>query len=275
MPNIDLNSLLVWSIENAGKDEDAPPRPANEEAPKPKPIDPKWIDIILGKPDSVRMKDCMAEIQDTSLQLEVREQAFDELELLVEQIDNASNMKVLKLWQPLIECTKYSEPSLRRFAVWVMGTCVQNNPEAQKQFIEARGIQTLIDLLKNENDDSVLSKVVYAVSGLLTHNPGALHDFNSHNGLHLLSKSLVNPQSKNNMKIVFLLYNLINQYKEIANLFSEGNGNVLITILKCCMERTRAEDGGSGQDWDLWEKVTLSFLPQTICHDHILILSFQ
>lgn len=55
-----LNSLLRWSIENM----DASTRPEDQASrPPPQPIDPEIIDMILGKPDSVRMKVCLRSFQ--------------------------------------------------------------------------------------------------------------------------------------------------------------------------------------------------------------------
>jgi hypothetical protein len=49
---------------------------------------------MLGKSDSVRMKEAMTTIQNDSETLENRLIAFDELELLVESIDNAMGMSI-------------------------------------------------------------------------------------------------------------------------------------------------------------------------------------
>jgi hypothetical protein len=49
---IDMNKLLQWGLQHSTKNEDAP-----SAASRPvEPLDPKWVDIILGKSDVVRMK---------------------------------------------------------------------------------------------------------------------------------------------------------------------------------------------------------------------------
>lgn len=46
--------LLAWSVLNtATENEDAPTVPGP--APHHEPIDPKWIELLLGKPESARM----------------------------------------------------------------------------------------------------------------------------------------------------------------------------------------------------------------------------
>jgi hsp70-interacting protein len=46
-------------------------------------------------------------------------------------IDNANNMAVLKLWEPLLELLKSSSPRIVAQALWIIGTAVQNNLKAQ------------------------------------------------------------------------------------------------------------------------------------------------
>jgi hypothetical protein len=89
------------------------------------------LDLIMGKPDSLTMKEKMATASDTSLDVETRVEALDDFEMLVELIDNANNMAVLKLWEPLIALYDDKHPEVVRHALWITGTAVQNNLKAQ------------------------------------------------------------------------------------------------------------------------------------------------
>ncbi|KAJ3209999.1 hsp70 nucleotide exchange factor fes1 [Entophlyctis luteolus] len=167
------SDLLQWAIINkATAAEDAPSATPTPAAP----IDPKWVDVILGKSDSVRMKECVEELQKESNSLEVKLQAFDELEMLAESLDNANDFKILGLWQPIIEILRTNlEPEMRAFAAWVLGTAVQNNPRAQsdvscsgnwkfgpaqmfQQFIEANGLPALLNSLSADSSPDVRAK---------------------------------------------------------------------------------------------------------------------
>lgn len=64
--------------------------------------------------------------------LDNKEQAFDNLEQLIENLDNANNLENLKLWNPLIGQLSSPESSLRYMAAWVCGTAVQNNLKSQE-----------------------------------------------------------------------------------------------------------------------------------------------
>eukprot|EP00842_Homolaphlyctis_polyrhiza_P005549 jgi/Hompol1/5996/HPOL_000161-RA len=52
--------------------------------------DPKWIEVLLGKEDAIRMRECVERITNDELSEDKRIEAFDELELLVESLDNAN-----------------------------------------------------------------------------------------------------------------------------------------------------------------------------------------
>ena len=45
-----------------------------------------------------------------------------------------TDLGVLNLWKPIIEILKKDEnPDMRKYAAWIMGTGVQNNPDAQRK----------------------------------------------------------------------------------------------------------------------------------------------
>lgn len=59
--------------------------------------------------------------------------AFDNFEQLVEGIDNANNMEVLGLWEPLVGLLDSAEGELRKWAAWCLATAVSNNVKAQER----------------------------------------------------------------------------------------------------------------------------------------------
>jgi len=93
----------------------------------------------------------------------------------VESIDNASNLQVLKLWPPLISQLSSPEAQVRRYAAWVIGTAVQNNPKAQGHFLQYRAVKNLVEKLGDEY--AVRNKAIYALGSLLTHCPAAVQEF--------------------------------------------------------------------------------------------------
>lgn len=78
--------------------------------------------------------------------------AFDELEMIVEGIDNASNMERMNLWPQIFSCISPNESiEVVRFALWIVGTCAQNNPETQKDLLEKHQIFEILLNFWQEN----------------------------------------------------------------------------------------------------------------------------
>jgi hsp70-interacting protein len=110
--------------------------------------------------------------------------AFDELEMIVEGIDNASNMDRMNLWPEIFACITAEESvSVVKFALWIIGTCAQNNPEAQDSLINKHSIiSRLLDLWKERNngdEDSITihAKILYCLTSILSNNPAGLKNF--------------------------------------------------------------------------------------------------
>ena len=125
-----LNQLLQWSIENSSA---AEPSSAVPPAPR-RPLDTAALQALMGGPsDADLMKQSMLAIQSPDIILSEKLIAFDNLEQLIENIDNANNMESLGLWTPLVELLTNEEADLRRMAAWCVGTAVQNNAKAQER----------------------------------------------------------------------------------------------------------------------------------------------
>ena len=126
-----LNQLLKWSIENTDASRNDSPATTN---PSDRPLNADALRSLMGGPsDADLMKESMAAIQSPNISLEDKLTAFDNFELMVENIDNANNMQPLGLWTPLVRLLESPEPDLRRMAAWCAGTAVQNNVAAQER----------------------------------------------------------------------------------------------------------------------------------------------
>ncbi|KAJ3223821.1 hsp70 nucleotide exchange factor fes1 [Clydaea vesicula] len=180
--------LLHWatknSINEATKSEDPT---VTKEMEK---LDPKWIDIILGKEDSISMKESMESAVDESLPIDVRVSSLDNFEMFVENLDNANDLKILGLWKPLLNLLQSETVKIRMMAAWIIGTCVQNNAKAQNDLVEMNGLETLIIHLKSEKEISVQIKLLRSISSLITSNATCFKLFYSSKGFELISTFL-------------------------------------------------------------------------------------
>ena len=194
--------LLAWAMANKANDS------TEHNQVNVNNIDPKWIEVILGKPDSARMKDLVASIQESS-DLNLRIASFDELELLLESLDNANDLQPLNLWKPLIELLGDKESEIRMHTSWVMGTAVQNNLKSQADFERNGGLKAMLDLATIEQDPKVINKILYCLSSAVRANPDNLAKFLQLNGLTTISKILLNGNEEMGRRVIFFVSALV------------------------------------------------------------------
>ncbi|KAJ2801320.1 hsp70 nucleotide exchange factor fes1 [Coemansia guatemalensis] len=205
-----MEALLKWAVLNgATAGEDAPARDSTQ--PPPQALDPAVLDVILGKPASVQMTECLDAVEHSETPLEAREIALDDLEMLVENIDNANNLEPLGLWPRLIKLFDSSQPSVRVGALWVSGTAVQNNPNAQARFSSHDGLQSALRVLKDDSDSSARAKALYCVSSCVRANVQGLTELIGSNGLPILMLAIENGTNGLRQKAFFLLRSLIEE----------------------------------------------------------------
>ncbi|KAJ2673516.1 hsp70 nucleotide exchange factor fes1 [Coemansia sp. RSA 1085] len=209
-----MDSLLKWAVLNganineATASEDAPARSSTD--PAPQPLDPAVLDVILGKPASVQMTECIEAVENPDTPLDAREVALDDLEMLVENIDNAQNLEPLALWPRIIGLFAAPEPSIRIGALWVAGTAVQHNPKAQSAFTSHSGLQRALEVLK-QDDPAVRTKALYCVSSLIRANIQGLTEFIANEGLSALLQAIQDGSDSLRQKTFFLLRALIDE----------------------------------------------------------------
>ncbi|KAH7911137.1 nucleotide exchange factor Fes1-domain-containing protein [Hygrophoropsis aurantiaca] len=195
-----MESLLRWGIENStpSSGDNAPP-PARRQD-----LDPAIIDHILGKPDAQLMKEALEVAVDDNQSDEVRVAALDDLEMRIENIDNANDLKKLKMWEPLqnLLTASSSTDSIKMQTLWVIGTALQNNPSAQQ---------------------ATRSKAMYALSGLLKHNASAVRQLSDIDGWSAFRGALEDSDINVRRKTAFLLNTLLMPTTENEDV-SQSNG---------------------------------------------------
>ncbi|KAJ3793272.1 nucleotide exchange factors-like protein [Lentinula aff. detonsa] len=229
-----MQSLLRWGIENST------PQTQTQTQIQPKPLDPSIIDIILGKSDAERMKDALAiAVSVDKVDVDDRVNALDDLEMLVEQIDNANNLEKLNMWEPLHGLLTPTTPTpdferIRTHAIWVIGTAVQNNPAAQDAYLTLNPIPLLTSFLAPPaTSKETRSKAIYALSGLLKHNAPALKQLDVktvgdeiNDGWDRLRQALQDPEITIRRKTVFLLNNLLTPNEAFTPSLSSPSQNL-------------------------------------------------
>lgn len=171
-----LNQLLQWGIENSGDQQGQPNQPTRDAT---KGLDSKVLAQLLGAPsDADLMREAMRVITAplSESPLDAKLTAWDNMEQLVEQIDNANNLEPLGLWQPLIDQLSNEDPECRAYAAWCISTAVQNNIKCQERLLAAGGVEKLLSLVLNDPSKPVRKKAATALSSEVRNYQPALDD---------------------------------------------------------------------------------------------------
>ncbi|KAI9452258.1 Fes1-domain-containing protein [Russula earlei] len=204
-----MQSLLRWGIENYNNRDDS--GTGADSLTQRTNLDPGIIDAILGRPDSELMKEALAKAHDASLDESARLTALDDLEMLVENIDNANDLERLNMWEPLQALLLSPSDDVKTQAMWVIGTAVQNNPAAQKAYLALDPLPSLLSHLSPSprSSQQLRSKAIYALSGLLKHNAAAMAPFDAAAGWDALRGALSDSDISVRRKAAFLLNSLL------------------------------------------------------------------
>lgn len=177
-----MEKLLQWSIATQSGDKEAAERIGRP--------DDKTLQQLFGGggPDEpTLMKQSIAVVENPEADLETKETALDNFEMLIENLDNANNIGNMKLWPSIINQLKNGAPSLRVLAASIIGVATQNNPQSQQAFLDQEdGLNELCAASESSERDLAL-KSLFALSCLLRNFPAATTRFAELGGWSSLS----------------------------------------------------------------------------------------
>jgi nucleotide exchange factor SIL1 len=143
--------------------------------------------------------------------------AFEELEYLVEDLDNAQTLVKQNGVQVIVDLLQHSEPDVRAWAAQLVTVCTHNLAVAQLAFIQSGALARLIVLLKTETNETVRHKVIGAISSITSNNPTGEAFFIQMNGLKVLANFLVSSTSASTRtRIIFFLTRLTLNHPDIV-----------------------------------------------------------
>lgn len=149
--------------------------------------------MILGKDDTVRMREAASIIVDTSKTMEERREAFGLLHDLVENVDNANNMAKMNLWPEMLSFLSRDENvnehgdgdgdgdrdrdrdskerGLRMDALRLVALAAKNNQETQNYLVASGVLDKLVNILEascdpDEIDTPLIKKLIMALSAM-------------------------------------------------------------------------------------------------------------
>ena len=114
----------------------------------------------------------------------------------------------------VIKFVKHSKNEIRKEALSIIAMVAQNNPKGKKNLVQTGGLVAVIFNLRNEEEEEVLAKSVYAFSALVKHDSVVQDMVIKMNGFEaligLLSEKRVHGDGIK-MKILFLLNRMLDE----------------------------------------------------------------
>ncbi|KAL5733790.1 hypothetical protein ACOSP7_031651 [Xanthoceras sorbifolium] len=160
--------------------------------------------------DAQLMQIAIDDLNNSSLSLEDRYRALQELLILVEPIDNANDLSKLGGLAVLIRELNHPDTEVRKLSAWILGKASQNNPFVQKQILELGALMKLMKMVKSSYIEEAV-KALFAVSALVRNNLAGQELFYAEAGdlmlQDLLSNSSIDIRLRR--KAVFLVGDLV------------------------------------------------------------------
>ncbi|SGY48091.1 BQ5605_C001g00612 [Microbotryum silenes-dioicae] len=276
-------SLLRWGIENAAPNSLLPLHEDIQAGRRPD-LNTDILKAIMGTTDADRMRECLMVIEgkwvdrdgtgkaqgvakeNAEVTAEDRYRAWDDLEMLIEDIDNANDMQNLGLWKPVVAHLTDDDTDVVMRACWVCGTAVQNNPKAQQAFLALDPLPTITSIITSASTPiGTRNKAMYCLSSTLKHSAPAVARFSELQGWNTLTQSLQDPSQVLRTKTAFLLSQLVSQSSSPKEMISSlRTSNTLSTLLASLFKFSATPTGPDGDsaeiDADYRDKVLRFFV---------------
>ncbi|KAL9955994.1 hypothetical protein ACROYT_G037406 [Oculina patagonica] len=201
----------------------------------------KWLEEALSSiVEDTDVKRMMTYLQilekpqnDTDDDLTKKEDAFEGLSMIVDNLDNANDFHKIGGYHVMIKCLSSEHSSLRWRAADILAVCVQNNPYCQKAAMEINMLPTLVTLLETDQSDQVRIKALYAISCLTRDFPTAEEAFLQRDGFSVLMRAMQGENDKLITKSAFMLWNmLVTEPSHKSTLFKMGFIEQLVGLLR-------------------------------------------
>lgn len=169
-----LDGMLQWAIGHSDPTklkeaaDDVQRLSANELSKRQVEIK-EFMEKLKMPSDAELMLIAIADLNNSSISLEDRLRALNELLILVEPIDNANDLNKLGGLVAIIRELNNSEPEIRTASAWILGKASQNNPLVQNQVLELGVLSKLLNMVKSNFTEEAI-KALYAVSAVIRNN---------------------------------------------------------------------------------------------------------
>lgn len=179
--------------------------------------------------DAQRMKKCLDALKEETMDDEQRLTLLENLEVLLENLDNARDFNNLNGYQFLINLFRETKnDAIKESCLSLIGVAAQNQPQVQKILLDAKVLPELIAILKESSDMKMKAKTLGCISSIVSGFGPAEQSFLFCNGLNALKEILMDPSSSVQLlrKCLFFLDQLVHS----QTMFVVGGAESFLTL---------------------------------------------
>ena len=158
--------------------------------------------------DGQRMQKILDAMNDPSITNETMETLLEDLEMFLENLDNARDFGNMGGYTKLISLLNTSDiESIKIACLSLLGIAAQNQPEVQKILIETSLLQDLLKQIQSTTNGKLRAKIMGCICSIVSGYAPAEQTFLFSNGLAVLKEILFNSSSEVQLirKCLFLL----------------------------------------------------------------------
>ncbi|XP_057669150.1 hsp70-binding protein 1 [Diorhabda carinulata] len=133
---------------------------------------------------------------------------LEAIETILEYVDNidiANDFHKIGGFTILYPCLKSSDWKIRAGGCELLAVLCQNNPYCQQVVLDNEFVPKLLTMINTDDDGQVVTKAVYALSGIIRDNPEGVSQLINYNGLSILIQCLKSNHENVIIKSAFLM----------------------------------------------------------------------
>lgn len=207
-----MEKLLQWLIAQQSGDKEA-----MDKIGQP---DPELLAQLFGQKadEPTLMKNAIAVVENPDATLDNKQIAFENFEMLIENMDNANNIENMHMWPAVLTQLREGADSLRVTAASVVGIAVQNNPKSQDDFCKyPEGVAVLVEYAQTKNELGL--KSVFALASLIRNHEAAYQLFDKAGGWKVVDLAAAQPKTR--LRVLSLVLAILS-----TGLTSEKTANI-------------------------------------------------
>ncbi|XP_048780054.1 hsp70-binding protein 1-like isoform X2 [Ostrea edulis] len=179
-----------------------------------------------------KMKECLRTLTSPNVTEKKMTEALEEVIEWCENLDFAADFYKIGGYPVLKELMKHKTADIRWNTLELVAVLVQNHPFCQEMALKENLLTQMLNTLDTDDNATVKTKALYAVSCLTRENQKAQKVFADHDGFSVLMRAMQTDVEKLKIKAAFLLSSLCSNQPEFKDVMCDtGMIDQLVGVL--------------------------------------------